>query len=496
MNHILLKIVASSALGNTPTGANATLPEWNGPDRNIVHVQAILYSSLSASLLAAFIATLGKQWLNRYASVERGSIIDRGRRRKRKMDGMVTWKFGPVMECLPLMLQFALLLLGYALSNYLFPINKIVANVPIGFTVSGLLFYLLIISAATFSYNCPFQTPFTLILRSLVRFDGEHKKCLEQPRKWFGRIFSRKNHPRQSRNLPRRISSQTDRREFSDPSNFGGRGTIDAFGDQTELPMAGPPDQPPRLFNEETDWGGYVLDSDCITWMFKMPMDMDVSMVITRFIPDIVWHAGIQAVPLERLYETVLECCDRSSGLPIVKPGIRDKAYLCAKALLHVSIQRKCIGVESENVIFNSISDRYQTVGSEHYEGDWDLKSTLGMINCVFGGSGPVYWRNRQNSSFTIPHHTWMGHILLCHAWDVIRNGKPLPEGIREFVLHSLRLEPPLPAPITADCLFIIGLFLGIRIHISDLFVVDKRCVDLVCILCGMKLNCAIAVIR
>ena len=75
MNHTLLKIVASAALGNVPTGADAAFPEWNDPDDTIVHVQATLYSSLLASLLAAFIAILGKQWLNRYASVERGTVI-------------------------------------------------------------------------------------------------------------------------------------------------------------------------------------------------------------------------------------------------------------------------------------------------------------------------------------------------------------------------------------------------------------------------------------
>ena len=164
MNHTLLKIIASTALGNIPTGADATFLEWNGPDSAIVRVQAILYSSLLASLLAALIAMLGKQWLNHYASVERGSIIVRGQDQKRKMDGMVTWRFGLVMECLPLMLQAALLLLGYALSDYLLSINKVVASVIIGFTAFGLLFYLLIVSAATLSYTCPFQTPLSLIL--------------------------------------------------------------------------------------------------------------------------------------------------------------------------------------------------------------------------------------------------------------------------------------------------------------------------------------------
>ena len=69
------------------------------------------------------------------------------------MNGMVTWKFGLVMECLPLMLQAALLLLGYGLSDYLFSTNGAASAVIIGFTAMGFLFYLLIVFAATLSYN-------------------------------------------------------------------------------------------------------------------------------------------------------------------------------------------------------------------------------------------------------------------------------------------------------------------------------------------------------
>ena len=132
----------------------------------MVHVQSILFSSLAASLLAAFVAMLGKQWFNRYSQVEiRGSFIDRSCHRQRKMNGMITWHFDRVMECLPLMLRAALLPLGYALSNHLFFVKKVVASVLIGFTSFGLLFYPPTISAATLSHNCPFQTPPSLIFR-------------------------------------------------------------------------------------------------------------------------------------------------------------------------------------------------------------------------------------------------------------------------------------------------------------------------------------------
>jgi hypothetical protein len=442
-----------------PTGDDAAFPQWNGPDSTIVHVQAILYSSLSASLLAALIAILGKQWLNRYARVDmRGSIIDRSRDRQRKMNGMVTWKFDLVMECLPLMLQVALLLLGYALSNYLYFINKVVASVIIGFTGFGLLFYLLIVSAATLSYNCPFQTPASLVLRFLIRFDDQHKKYLGKPGKWLRRIFRRKKRQR---------------------PNPGGSYRLNRFGafdgsdlnNHIELRTANPFDRSPPLFNEETDWDGYMLDSNCIAWMFEMSLDADVIMAIMKFIPDVVWHAGIRTTPLERLYGMVVECFDFSNGRPVVIPKLRKKAYLSAKALLHLAIQRKCIGNESDVAIFTSISRLHPVMGSEH-QGDSDLESTLGIIDRVFGNFDRMDW---QNFSFTVPHHTWMAHILLYRAWDVLGKGEPLPDDIKGFVLHSLRLDPPPPAPIVADCLFIIGLVLGIGFHIDDLLVRDKR---------------------
>ena len=104
---------------------------WTGPLHMVVQVQAILFASLAASLFSAFLAMPGKQWLNRYASVDmRGSTIERSRNRQRKLDGIVSWYFDHVIGSLPLMLQAALLLLGCALSRYLWEINRTVASPP------------------------------------------------------------------------------------------------------------------------------------------------------------------------------------------------------------------------------------------------------------------------------------------------------------------------------------------------------------------------------
>jgi hypothetical protein len=142
-------------------------PQWSGPSHTIVQVQAVLYASLAASLFSAFLAMLGKQWLNRYMSTDmRGTAIERSQNRQQKLNGIVTWCFDYVMESLPLMLQGALFLLGCALSRYLWEINTTIASVILGVTSLGILFYLFIVIAGSVFASCPYQTPGSRILQS------------------------------------------------------------------------------------------------------------------------------------------------------------------------------------------------------------------------------------------------------------------------------------------------------------------------------------------
>ena len=81
-------------IDNTTFGNNVP-----GPPRVIVQVQAILFASLVTSLLSAFLAMLGKQWLNRYESINMpGLAVQRSHDRQRKLDGVITWYFNHVMD--------------------------------------------------------------------------------------------------------------------------------------------------------------------------------------------------------------------------------------------------------------------------------------------------------------------------------------------------------------------------------------------------------------
>jgi hypothetical protein len=107
----------------------------------MVHVQVILHASLVTSLFTAFLAMLGKQRLSRYSSMRR-SPVERIQGRQRKIDGIIARHFDRVMESLPSMLHISLLLLGCALSRYLWGIDATIASVVIGATSLGVLFYI------------------------------------------------------------------------------------------------------------------------------------------------------------------------------------------------------------------------------------------------------------------------------------------------------------------------------------------------------------------
>jgi hypothetical protein len=126
-----------------------------------------MYASLMISLLAAFVAMLGKQWLNRYLRNSGGSMIERCGDRQRKCDGLEKWPLHSFVKSLPMMLQAALLLLACGLCRHMWSINTPVARTLISLTGLGVMFFIGIVIAGMSSYACPFQTPVSGALRGI-----------------------------------------------------------------------------------------------------------------------------------------------------------------------------------------------------------------------------------------------------------------------------------------------------------------------------------------
>ena len=145
--------------------SNSTGDPWLGPTKAQATVATLLYASLCTSLLAAFLAMLGKHWLHRYARHEGGSASQRSEDRQRKLDGIDRWPFRVAIETPSFLLQLSLLLLLAGFSRYLWEVRRVISLVAIAFAGGIAAFYLTITCIGTFSYEFPFQTQLSLAFR-------------------------------------------------------------------------------------------------------------------------------------------------------------------------------------------------------------------------------------------------------------------------------------------------------------------------------------------
>jgi len=376
-------------------------------------------------------AMLGKQWLNLHVQ---GSFIDRNRHRELKMRGMIAWRFKFVMECLPFIMQTSLLLLGYALAQYLWDLSHTVSFVIIAFTVFGAAFYLFIVFAGTFSKTCPFQTPVSIILRAALEYYREDiVEAYKIVRNFFG--FTR---PQGGLILHRR-----------------------------HIPT-------PPIASDADDQGGEVrAELSCISTMFKMTKSPDSVTAIMAYIPEIIWDGRFKSVPLLQVYQTLRDSLWRSAdGKVVPRQGARDRAFWSAKALLHLSTQRRYI-FSADTTLPTQVKSANHPglpLGHHGFDRDFNLESTFYIVDWTFGHTPNIPWSELQLSD---SHHCWLSHIIQYRAWDALDKQRKLTEDVEGFVAESLsRRSPPR---VVADCLFIAYMLAGHTPPPRDLLIKDRR---------------------
>jgi len=164
-NILLLQLVQN-------TSPNATT-SVSGSVATATWFEGFSYVALSFSLLAAFGAVLGKQWLSHYkCNNVHGSLEERGKLRQQKWDGLEAWHFHAVLQSFPVLLQISLLLFGLALSAFVWSQQGPLAIAVMVPTAFGILFYAFIIVTSLISLQCPFETPISTLIRLLWRRFG------------------------------------------------------------------------------------------------------------------------------------------------------------------------------------------------------------------------------------------------------------------------------------------------------------------------------------
>ena len=282
MTAAYLRILVHTMNNSLFPDADSSPTTWTAPPPEIVTVQSLLYASLTTSLFAAFLAMLGKQWVNRYLRNRGGSAADKSRDRQQKLDGLEKWHLHIAIESLPVMLQLALLLLGCALSRYLWTISHPVAGVVIAVMLFGVASYTFLTLAATLYYTCPYQTPPSILARKIIRYltnSGATPIHLSQHP--IGLLPSIKG--------PRKVIGHLCSGVHSVLESFGFIPAIAGGTEHIQLTTVAVP--PTRIFKDiPVDWDIYKADISCISWVLYSTTDSDVIFSTVRFAADIIWY--------------------------------------------------------------------------------------------------------------------------------------------------------------------------------------------------------------
>jgi hypothetical protein len=445
----------------------------------------MLYTSLAASLFSAFLAMLGKQWLNRYASTYiRGTAIERSQDRQRKLRGIVTWYFDYVMESLPLMLQFALLLLGCALSLYLWGINVTIACVILGVTALGVIFYVFAVVAGTASASCPYQTPGARILRHihhhalrnilyhilppifgalypafrgliyksrcLVRFSGDE---------WCGWRNWKRNISVLFKHVlcfPFRLAYSVYRLARSMVRAFI------ALACRVRSWIRSARSARARRSDQRTA----ALDSQCISWILQTSLETSIRLSTLKFLVTTPTLADFTPALVSDCFDILIDCLKVNKRNPVIVQGMEQLEEVSAMcfflAYSHLSIMdptpRTLVGIHQRyRRIFPPDLD-FSGLSSPH---------TLGTIHeAIYSDrevKAPIEWRSHKPTNH---EHITVARALSKLSWSEYRRRKlgQVPPPCLSFALHYLS-QNPLPLPlVVADCLLIIAIDLGCNV--------------------------------
>ncbi|KAG9006517.1 hypothetical protein FRB93_008645 [Tulasnella sp. JGI-2019a] len=140
-------------------------------DTAAVRMNAFFAASLVTSLLAAFGAVVGKQWLIHYSQTGQvGELEKQCRKRQKKFAGAQRWHLQTVVELLPTLLQISLLAFFVGLADFFWSLNTIIAMVVMSLSGFAFLIYAFTTVAAVIDTKCPFQSHTTHRIRRTLYY--------------------------------------------------------------------------------------------------------------------------------------------------------------------------------------------------------------------------------------------------------------------------------------------------------------------------------------
>lgn len=421
-------------------------------------------------------------------------MVERCGDRQRKFDGLEKWPFRLFVESLPIMLQIALLLLACGLSRYVWSVNASVGCIVVSFTVLGIIFYSGVMIAGASSYECPFQTPATEFLRNL-KDSGIIRKVFTRMsllnaisliyatwkntrrgialashrvyntiRYPFSEGFSFSGACRKVGQLALRIKRafRTAKHRFAQGINhFRRAGLLPATlqdADSQSLLLRNDPGLRIRVRDLETLRKQNEDNAGCVCWVLRNITDPEAIDSAVRLAGTIRWFNGESDhdPPFDVIVSTFEACFDSTKRL---YPGMRDRAYFSARAILQINTSARAQSHEH--------ASRYPipavSSGSSQ-QMDPDLQHIILILQRNFDTERPAFPFPKGG---THDHMLWVSNLLV----DMTRVGpNPKLESHRSHLNVAVANQPA----IIANVLLMWYMLLGGHVEEETFWAVDK----------------------
>ena len=399
------------------------------------------------------------------------------------------------------MLQAALLLLGCALSRYLWEVDIVIASVVIGMTSLGVIFYIFVLIAGTTSDSCPYQTPYARILRHILHHIRRIRRRLPPVLHLLGYPISLLS------DLPVRTPSYN---VLADWNSATQRSRLFRALFLGSLPLLMPLflafdiltaifgllillcwlclDTCYLLFHVGHHWHRnstrtisldqqtITLDLRCISWILQTSVDKRIQVsALERLIPTSEYTLLSPTVVID-CFNVFASCVNVSEGNMVVVHGSEQLAMASASALFLTL--RNLILMDPTSNVLEELHGRYNAlVPSEVDFTGLPFDSPMSAIHTFSRGrgtSGGLWWRR--------PGISGQGHIPFSQRIAEAAQerhkqteGKKVPRWTLRSAYHLLSLGPISPALTIANCLMVIAMDLGC--DVSEVTTSDERCV-------------------
>jgi len=368
------------------------------------------------------------------------------------------------------MLQGALLLLGCALSRYLWEIDTTVASVVLAVTSFGALFYLFIVAAGASSDSCPYQTPGANVVRHVIR----HVPGLFRPA--YVLFLKRSQIHCVFVEFWGDISEDTAKDIIIKISLYPLALLIafadDAFhlGEATfRILVAFPRRARSRLFrtsplpNQALDNPATRLDFRCISWMLQTSLDKTINLLTFNFLKTILALSGLDSSTAPAVF---VDCFNIFSSCFVTSDGVGTMATRGSEQLVGISAMCflhafYCLSsAEPTSTIIRDVRQRYKRV-FPYCDAFQYLPSPI-IVNAIHNLLQQNLWRqlsidwSRYNPS-TDELVPFSRALVQAAQFECRRQWGELPIWLVGFPLRFLSQDPLPPISVIIDCLIIIA---------------------------------------